>query len=111
MTSFRAFSQRVFHFFFAAKKETKQRKNPCRKDASTLLGTNAENSVKVSDLCYRQYYSFAISDFSNNYLLPSNSFKANIKRQAPLTNFHAFLPNPSLGPPFRLPHAAASPDY
>jgi len=42
----------VFHFFFAAKKETKQRKNPCRKDASTLLGTNAENYVKGSDLCY-----------------------------------------------------------
>jgi len=70
----------VFHFFFVAKKETKQRKNPCRKDASTLLETNAENSVKVGDLCYKQYHSIAISDFSNHFLLPSNFFNANIKR-------------------------------
>jgi len=52
------FLKRIFHFFFAAKKETKQRKNPCREDASTLLGTNAENSVKGSDLCYKLTFRF-----------------------------------------------------
>jgi len=58
--AFVLFPERVFHFFFAVKKETKQRKNPCRKDASTLLGTNAENSVKVSDLCYKLSFSLII---------------------------------------------------